>query len=703
MSAITLTFRQPHIALLSFDLPGKSANVLSAAVMAELATHLRTLRNKPDLQGFILTSAKPGTFIAGADIREFVGLMDPPEQVAQLCRNGQAILAELAALPAVTVAAIDGVCFGGGLELALACDRRIVATGPKTQLGLPEVKLGLIPGWGGCARLPRLVGLPPAVEMITAGNPLAAEAAAAIGLADEAVASDRLLDAATQMIEREQSTKKYLQDRQRRAGSVALSAVERDFLRMTAAAKLQPTAEHEPAAMTGLSLLIDTATVGLPAALACETAAFTQLFGSPANRALVHVFFLQDYNKHVGKTSSTTKPAESVSVLGAGIMGIGIAAAALKAGLKVCVGDADASVLVKAAEECLNEAAYSPATKSTDIARLPQLAAKLSSVSTDAELATSDVIIEAIIENLDIKIAVLRRLEALLGPNAFLASNTSSIPITKIGAGLARPERFCGMHFFNPVKRMRLVEVIRGAQTSDETIAAAVALGRKLGKMPIVVKDGPGFLVNRLLSPYLNEAIELLHDGHTPREIDAAAVAYGMPLGPLALYDLVGLDTAFYAGRTMYEAFPDRVRASPILPALIKKGRLGRKNGMGFYAYREVAGEPHDDPAAAEILTKYVRREDRLSLQQLQDRLLLCMLLEACRVLEEDRVHDPRDIDLGVIFGLGFPAFRGGILHWAQQLGGAEIMRKLEPWRDRGGRFEPPQMLLDWAAGKRNL
>lgn len=701
---ISLTFPHPQIAVLSFDLPGKSANILSAAVMNELAEHLQVLRANTDLQAVILTSAKPGTFIAGADIREFVGLMDSPGQVAKLGDRGHAILADLATLPVVTIAAIDGICLGGGLELALACDRRIVTTYPKTQLGLPEVKLGLIPGWGGCARLPRLVGLSTAVEMITSGNLLSGEVARDVGLADEAVAPEQLLPAAIALAQREHASGQFLRHRGQSSRALLMNAIERDFLRFTTAAKLSAASKHEPAAMTALNLLCDSAEVDLPTALARERDAFAQLFGSPASRALVHVFLLQDHNKHDSQAAALkAKSPASVSVLGAGIMGIGIAASALRAGLQVRLGDANQEVLTKAAEDCLLEAAFNPATKSADPAKLTQLAAKLSAVTTDAELAASDVVIEAIIENLEIKVSVLRRLEELLGPNAFLASNTSSIPITKIAAGLARPERFCGMHFFNPVKRMKLVEVIRGAQTSDETIAAAVALGRKMGKMPIVVADGPGFLVNRLLSPYLNEAIELLHDGHTPAEVDAAAVEYGMPLGPLALYDLVGLDTAFYAGRTMFEAWPDRVRASPLLPALIKRGRLGRKNGKGFYAYLEATSEPTDDPAATEILQKYIRREDRVTAQQLQDRLLLPMLFEACRVLEEGRVQDGRDIDLGVIFGLGFPAFRGGILHWAQQQGGAEILRKLEPWRDRGGRYEPPQLLLDWAAGKRNL
>lgn len=704
MSAIFLSFPRPQVALLTFDLPGKSANVLSAAVMDELAGHLETLERTPDLQGVVLTSAKPGTFIAGADIKEFIALMDAPEQLAEMVRRGHAILGRLASLPAVTVAAIEGACLGGGLELALACDRRIVADHPKTQLGLPEVKLGLIPGWGGCARLPRLVGLPPAVEMITSGNPLTAVAAVKCGLADESVTSERLQAAALEFVQREIVSREYLRDRERRAGAVSFSATETEYLRFTAAEKLAPEADQQPAAMTALHLLVDSAKDDLTTALARETQAFERLFGSPANRALIHVFLLQDYNKRDAKTSAIkTKPTESISVLGAGIMGIGIAAAALKSGLRVRVGDADQAILPKASEDCLLEAAFDPATKAVDPARVPELAARLGSVATDAELAASDVFIEAIVENLEIKISVLRRIEALLSPDAILASNTSSIPISKIGAGLARPDRFCGMHFFNPVKRMKLVEVVRGAQTSDETIATAVALGRRMGKMPIVVEDGPGFLVNRLLSPYLNEALELLHDGHTPAEVDAAAVEFGMPLGPLALYDLVGLDTAFYAGRTMYEAFPDRVRASPILPALMKKKRLGRKNNTGFYAYLPGVLAPQPDPAAAEILQKYVRTENRLPLPEIQDRLLLTMLLEACRVLEEGRVHDPRDIDLGVIFGLGFPAFRGGILHWAEQQGGATILRKLESCTGRGERFTPPQLLLDWASGKASL
>lgn len=703
--SVSLSFPQPRVALLTFDLPGKSANVLTEGTLAELAGHLATLRGTPGLQGVILTSGKPGTFIAGADIREFVPLLaDPAATIAELCQRGQALLRQLAELPAVTIAAIEGPCLGGGLELSLWCDRRIVSTHPKTMLGLPEVKLGLIPGWGGCARLPRLTGLGTAVEMITTGNALNATTAVQAGLADAAVPSDQLIVAAIAMVERDAASRQFLADRQRLAGPVTMPATEIEFLAFTTKHKLAPEAAHQPAAMTALELLVASAPLDLTAALRQETTAFTQLFGSPANRALVHVFFLQDHNKHAHEhVKSNSPPIGSLSVLGAGIMGIGIAAAGLKAGLTVRLGDAEAARLPGACEEAIREAAFDPATKGVDTKKAVTLASRLGSVATDAELAASEALLEAIIENYDIKVVVLRQLESLLSPTAILASNTSSIPISRLGQSLQRPERFCGMHFFNPVKRMRLVEIIRGERTSDETIERAVALGRQLGKMPIVVADGPGFLVNRLLSPYLNESLELLHDGQAPRAIDTAATEFGMPLGPLALYDLVGLDTAFYAGRTMYEAFPERVRASPILPALSKRGRLGRKNNLGFFQYREGAQEPQDDPIAEALLKNYARREDPLSREQILDRLLLAMLLEACRVLEEGRVEDPRDIDLGVIFGLGFPAFRGGILHWAQSLGGATILRKLEPWRDRGGRFAPPQLLLDWAAGKCSL
>jgi 3-hydroxyacyl-CoA dehydrogenase/enoyl-CoA hydratase/3-hydroxybutyryl-CoA epimerase/3-hydroxyacyl-CoA dehydrogenase/enoyl-CoA hydratase/3-hydroxybutyryl-CoA epimerase/enoyl-CoA isomerase len=271
------------------------------------------------------------------------------------------------------------------------------------------------------------------------------------------------------------------------------------------------------------------------------------------------------------------------------------------------------------------------------------------------------------------------------------------LPITKLAASRKAPDRFAGLHFFNPVRRMKLVEVIRGQATSDDTVASLVAFAKRIGKMPIVVGDGPGFLVNRLLFPYMNEAIELIQDGVGFRDIDKAAFTFGMPMGPLVLYDMVGLDTAMYAGRTMWEAFPDRVVASPLVPSLVKAGRLGQKSGKGFYSYDNKKGTPQDDPAAEKLVAVYRRGEAQLSREQITQRLFLPMVLEATRALQEGIARDVRDIDLGMIFGLGFPPFRGGLLFWADTLGAAKIVEMLKPWEALGKRFQPTERLLDMA------
>ena len=305
--------------------------------------------------------------------------------------------------------------------------------------------------------------------------------------------------------------------------------------------------------------------------------------------------------------------------------------------------------------------------------------------------------IEAIVENPEAKKELYARLEPQLSPPAILASNTSTIPITKLAEGLQRPERFCGIHFFNPVRRMPLVEVIRGAKTSDETIATAVAFAKHVGKSPIVVNDGPGFLVNRLLLPYMNEALELISDGAEIKAVERAAKEFGMPMGPIALYDVVGLDTAFYAGRVMVEAFPDRTSASPIIGELVKAGRLGQKSGAGFFAYKDRGGKGVPDPALAELIKPHIRKQEKLNSEQITNRLFLPMVLEATRILEAKVVRDVRDVDLGLIFGTGFPPFRGGLLFWADTLGAAKIVEMLKPLESLGPRAQPTPMLLEMA------
>ena len=704
-NALKLTFPEPDIALLSFDLPGKGANILSRQVLGELAALLDQVQPRNDLAGLVIMSGKPGTFIAGADIREFVASLGAPKsEVIAMCRRGQELFQRLSQGPYVTIAAIDGICVGGGAELAVWCDRRILSTTPKTEIGFPEVKLGLYPGWGGTVRMPRLIGLANALEMITVGESVAAPAAQALGLACDVVPPERLLEASIALIRMEQQSGQYLRDRAAAERAIDVNPTELGFLAATAAAMIQQeTKGHYPAPAAALDLMLDTCQLPAAQALEREAAGMAQLFGSPVNAALINVFFLTDRNKRDPglERAIEAKPIATLGVVGSGIMGSGIAGAALRSEFPVALTDSNAESLRRGAKQALEEAAYSRAKKGPDLQQTLKLAPLLSITHREEEIAACDLVVEAILEKEDAKKELFARLEPLLKPTAILASNTSTIQVTRLAQGLQRPEQFCGLHFFNPVRRMKLIEVIRGKETSDATIAAAVTFAKRFGKSPIVVNDGPGFLVNRLLFPYLNEAIELLYEGASMKEIDRAATAFGMPMGPIALYDMVGLDTALYAGKVMYQAFPDRTVVSPLVPALVKQGRLGQKSGRGFFAYDNKKGTATDDPVAEKLIASYRRNERKHSREELTQRLFLPMLLEATRMLEEKIVRDVRDVDLGLIFGLGFPPFKGGLLYWADTLGAAKIVEMLKPFEALGSRFQPTPMLRDMAASGR--
>jgi 3-hydroxyacyl-CoA dehydrogenase/enoyl-CoA hydratase/3-hydroxybutyryl-CoA epimerase/3-hydroxyacyl-CoA dehydrogenase/enoyl-CoA hydratase/3-hydroxybutyryl-CoA epimerase/enoyl-CoA isomerase len=707
-NALTLSFPQPDIALVTFDLPGKGANILSLSVLQELAAILDQVQSRKDLAGLVIKSGKPGMFIAGADIREFLASLGAPKsEVIGMCRRGQQLFQRLSQLPLVTVAAIDGICVGGGAELAVWCDRRVMSDNPKTEIGFPEVKLGLYPGWGGTVRAPRIVGLANALEMITSGENVDARAALKMGLASDVSPADRLLDSAVGVIRAEKQTGAYLQDRECWSQPLHEEPTELGFLGATASAMIQQeTKGHYPAPAAALELMLETCQLSADEALQREAEGMAELFGSPVNAALINVFFLTDRNKRdtgLDKAGVDAATIKSAGVVGSGIMGSGIAAATLKTEVSVALTDANAEALTRGAKQVLEEAAYNRKLKGADLQKTLKLAPLLSVTHREEEIAASDLVIEAIIEKEDAKKQLYARLEPQLRPEAILASNTSTIPITRLAEGLKRPERFCGIHFFNPVRRMKLVEVIRGAKTSDETVATAVAFAKRIGKSPIVVGDGPGFLVNRLLFPYMNEAIELLCDGASIKEIDRAATAFGMPMGPIALYDMVGLDTAVYAGMTMYQAFPERVVSSPLVPAMVKQGRLGQKSGKGFFSYQNKKGRAEEDPAVEKIIAGYQRGERRVSREELTHRLFLPMLLEATRMLEEKIVRDVRDVDLGLIFGLGFPPFKGGLLFWADTIGAVKILEMLKPYESLGARFQPTPMLKEMAASGRKF
>jgi 3-hydroxyacyl-CoA dehydrogenase/enoyl-CoA hydratase/3-hydroxybutyryl-CoA epimerase/3-hydroxyacyl-CoA dehydrogenase/enoyl-CoA hydratase/3-hydroxybutyryl-CoA epimerase/enoyl-CoA isomerase len=698
-SILTLDFPQPDVAVITINDPQKSVNILSRGTLADFAKLFDELEARKGLAGLVIQSAKPGNFIAGADLREFVADIDKPKSdVIAVSRHGHELFGRLAKFPFVTIAAIGGLCIGGGAELSIWCDRRIMAR-EVASYGFPEVKLGLFPGWGGTARTPRIVGLGNAVELVSSGENIDTSAAEKMGLAI-GVPADQLLDAAIQLAHGENISKSYLQDRELWSQPITISDTELAFLGATASAYIQgQTKGHYPAPLAALEVMLGAAGVDLETACQMEAEGFADLFGSPVNRALLNVFFLQDANKkQTGPAGSEPRKIEKVGVLGAGTMGQGIAAANVKRKIPVTLTDMNDAAINRGVQGVITEVSFNKETKGPDAKKALDFLPFIEGTQNYEDLEDADLVIEAVFENADVKHELFAEIEPQLAEETLLCSNTSTIPITTLAHGLTHPERFCGLHFFNPVRRMPLVEVIRGKQTSDNTIATAVAYAKSIGKSPIVVNDGPGFLVNRVLLPYMNEALLLLEEGATIKAVDKAATGFGMPMGPIELYDTVGLDVALHAGNVMARAFPDRVVPSKILPAMVEAKRLGQKNGQGFFDYAtDSKGRQKSQPsaAAAEIIKKHAQGETK---DNLVDRLLLPMFLEATRLLEENIVSDVRDVDLALIFGIGFPPFKGGLFFWADTLGAAAIVEKLKKYEHLGERFKPTPLLLKHAA-----
>jgi 3-hydroxyacyl-CoA dehydrogenase/enoyl-CoA hydratase/3-hydroxybutyryl-CoA epimerase/3-hydroxyacyl-CoA dehydrogenase/enoyl-CoA hydratase/3-hydroxybutyryl-CoA epimerase/enoyl-CoA isomerase len=700
----TLTVERLHdgVVMLRFFVPDHGQNVLTAEAVADLAGVLDDLETGPAPAGVIVASSRPGSFFAGADIARLERLQtSTAEEVERLCGLGRSLFDRLSSRAWPSVAVIDGICLGGGLELALACDLRVATTASHTTLGFPEVKLGLLPGWGGTVRLPRLIGIGPAIELAASGEPV-----------DACVDEAQAIESARRLIDMSLVTKSHLERRRRLAASIVIDPDEVQFLEATTAAvMLGRTGGHYAAPPAILRTILTGAAVPAAEAGDLEGRAFAELARSSVAAQLVRVFRLGERNRHDPGIDDVDgiEPRETAApaVVGAGIMGAGIAAAHLRSGLSVTLVDVQPDTLAASVAMILDEAAWDRAARQTDPARAMALAGQLRTATNLASIASSDLVIESVVERTDIKRQVLAEIERTVGPDTVIATNTSTNPISKLAEVFADPTRFCGIHFFNPVRRMTLVEVVRGPATSDATVATAVAHAKRLGKCPVVVHDSPGFLVNRVLMPYLHEAVEMLREGVDMRRIDRAARAFGMPMGPIELYDMIGLDTAFYAGLVMAQAFGDRIDASPVIPALVKAGKLGRKTGGGFYRYRlpsdgnlQRAAIDRPDDAIAGVIAPYALPDTRPTDATIADRLFLPMLLEALRVLDERIVRDGRDIDLAVIHALGFPAFRGGLLAWADSLGAAEIVRRLEPLVPLGPRMIPTPRLVDMARTK---
>jgi 3-hydroxyacyl-CoA dehydrogenase/enoyl-CoA hydratase/3-hydroxybutyryl-CoA epimerase len=664
-----------RVAWLVCDSPGTSANVLSAAVLRDLATQLADIAGKRPF-GVVIRSAKSSGFIAGADIKEFVGIRAPEEGFA-LVRAGQAVLQSLEDLPCPSVAALHGFVLGGGLELALACTYRVAADNATLSLGFPEVLLGIHPGFGGTVRAVQLIGVRPALDLMLKGRPYRGPRALAVGLIDELVAPASLRERAkARLLEAPARTTAPFVDK-----LLNLAAVRPFVARQTVATlKRSVRRDQYPAPYAIVDLWQRNGAAGAESYEA-EARSISELMCTPTSRNLVRVFMLQDRLKSLGGKSATE--FRHVHVVGAGVMGGDIAAWSAFRGLTVTLQDRSADLIQPAldrAKAFFEKRLKEPAAAAAAVARLRM------DVPGDGA-AGADVVIEAIYENVDAKRALYAELEPKLKPDAILATNTSSIKIETLCEKLRDPGRLIGIHFFNPVAQLQLVEIVQGAGTQAQVLQNALSFTRKLDKLPLPCKSAPGFVVNRILTPYVNEALFALESGLPAALIDKVGTDFGMPMGPIELTDVVGLDVSLHVGRVLAEALDRRVPA--ILVKMVEQKKLGRKSGEGFYVWRDGKPVKPESPQAA-------------APPDLEDRLILALLNEAVACLREGIVADADLLDAGAVFATGFAPFRGGPLRYASERGIAAITTRLEELALRyGERFRPDpgwQQLPRWTS-----
>ncbi len=750
-----LSVDQRGWARITFDQPQSKVNLLTSELLTEVVDALDRLapgggtdaagRNGSQpaapVQALIFDSAKPGCFLAGADVGEISSLPRGPQTEEKLAL-GQEVMNRIEALPCPTLCLIDGVCLGGGLELALACTYRIATDDAKTRLGLPEVSLGIIPGFGGTQRLPRLVGAQQALKMILAGKPVDAKSALRIGLVDALFPKEFLAEKSVGFLEGVLAVGGARPARRRARGAFLLEGnpVGRAILYGRARAEVRKrSGRHYPAPFAAIEVIRRTYRArgkeapartadrrALERGLAAERSAFAALHPGQVSRNLLRLFFTGEALKketgkglaastglkkgHEGPSSASAsslpagarpfpngKPARTIAaagVLGAGVMGGGIAWLFASNRIPVRMKDIAWEAVAKGFSSA--SLAFGELVKRKRLeARAADLAMHRISGTIDfSGFSSLDVVIEAIVERVTVKREALSELEKHLRPDALIATNTSSLSVSEIAKGLERPERFAGMHFFNPVNRMPLVEIVPGERTSPETVTALVALAKRLGKSPIVVRDRPGFLVNRVLLAYLGEAVLLFEQGVDFLLIDRILEEFGMPMGPFTLIDEVGNDIAFEVAKVLSAAYGERIPLPKALGTLTEeKHLLGRKGGAGFYLY---AGKRKRPNGAVRAL--FPAKRPRMGAEEIRDRLLFAMVNEASRCLEEGIVERPDYLDMALILGIGFPPFRGGILRYADDCGPARVVERLERFRESAGeRFAPSALLARMA------
>ncbi|HTS88527.1 MAG TPA: fatty acid oxidation complex subunit alpha FadJ [Gemmatimonadales bacterium] len=689
-------------AVLTLDLPGEPVNKLTARVKREFEEALKGLQDDPSVKAVVIISGKPDVFIAGADIEEFTRL-STREEFERLAREGQEMLQRLDDFPKPVVVAIHGSCVGGGLELALAADWRIATDHPKTQLGLPEVQLGLLPAAGGCQRLPRLIGLTAALGIILPGRSEPALKALKLGLVDEVVPRSILL--ATALAAADRLVASGFPHRRPRGG-LGRALLERNplgrrFVYWKARKDtLRQTRGNYPAPLAALEAVRTGLERGARRGFVVEHRKFGELATTEVSKNLVGIFFATNaLKKDDGVPPGTiahAQPVEHLAVIGSGFMGAGIAGTAVAtAGIPVRLKDTEFPRVGKGLKSATDILAGRLKRRRITRYEFARESALLSGGTDFAGFARAGLVIEAVFEDLAIKRKVLAETEAATPPSTIFATNTSTIPIADIAAEALRPQQILGMHFFSPVDRMPLLEVIPTDRTAPDSVATAVQFGKKLGKTVIVVRDRPGFWVNRILTPYLNEAGYVFEEGVPMDVIDRIMTRFGFPVGPITLLDEVGLDVAAKACKVMYGAFGDRLKPSDLIGKLLADQRMGRKNGKGFYLYHK-GQKTGPDESAYDLLG--LRPRAPASTETIERRLVYSLLNEAAMAAGEGVVRSPRDGDLGAIFGIGYPPFRGGPLRYLDHLGAGrvvEALRDLE--RSFGQRFRPAESLVAMA------
>ncbi|ELN6885927.1 fatty acid oxidation complex subunit alpha FadB [Vibrio alginolyticus] len=696
---------QDGIAELSFCSP-KSVNKLDLATLESLDKALDALIAHQGLKGLLLTSDKDA-FIVGADITEFLGLFAKTDaELDQWLQFANSIFNKLEDLPVPTISVIKGHALGGGCECVLATDMRI---GDKTtSIGLPETKLGIMPGFGGCVRLPRVIGADSAMEIITQGKACRADEALKIGLLDAVVDTDALYESALQTLNSAINEKLDWQARRaQKTSPLTLSKLE-SMMSFTMAKGLvtQKAGPHYPAPMTAVITIEEGARFARNEALDIERKHFVKLAKSEEAKSLVGLFLNDQYIKGIAKKAakSASKDTQRAAVLGAGIMGGGIAYQSALKGVPVLMKDiaqASLDLGMTEASKLLNKRL---SRGRIDGFKMAGILASITPSLHYAGIENSDVIVEAVVENPKVKAAVLSEVESHVGDDTVITSNTSTIPINLLAKSLKRPENFCGMHFFNPVHRMPLVEIIRGEHTSDETINRVVAYAAKMGKSPIVVNDCPGFFVNRVLFPYFGGFSMLLRDGADFTKIDKVMERkFGWPMGPAYLLDVVGIDTAHHAQAVMAEGFPERMgkQGRDAIDALFEADKYGQKNGNGFYSYTiDKKGKPKKTfsesilPVLADVCADKLDFDDQTIIQ----RMMIPMINEVVLCLQEGIIATPQEADMALVYGLGFPPFRGGVFRYLDSVGIAEYVEMAKQHAELGAMYQVPQMLIDMAA-----